>query len=184
MGSRTILARISRRKTWPRTRAWGKELWRLNLARRPGWAADRFAHSAGPFYLGCLRGGRLCCCLCVCLYVRSIVGTSCAHFGNLSWGPLGLHFGSSGGSLGHHFGVPGPLSGSILGVWGLPWASFLGLWGSSCAFGALWGPPLAAQGGQSQIFRLFSLPFWTHFGSILEVKIDEKSDVIFNRFLY
>ena len=36
-GKRTILARISGRKTWPRTRAWGKEALGSNLARHPGW---------------------------------------------------------------------------------------------------------------------------------------------------
>ena len=60
------------------------------------------------------------------------------------------------------------------------WAPFLRLWDSSGAFGAPWGPPLAAQGAQSQISPLCSLSFWAYFGSILEVKIDKKSDVIFN----
>jgi hypothetical protein len=44
------------------------------------------------------------------------------------------------------------------------------------------GAALAAQEAQSQIFSLFSLPFWGHFGSILKLKIDEKSDVIFGWF--
>ena len=116
---------------------------------------NRFAHSAGPSYFGCLPGGLLVCRLCVCLYVLSIVESSCAQFGSLSWGPLGLHFGSSGGRLG-----------TILGFVGSSWGRF-------------WGSGAAAQGAQSQIFPLFSLPFWVYFGSILEVKIDDKSDVIF-----
>ena len=76
---------------------------------------------------------------------------------------------------------------AILGSLGTSWDPF---WGAlSFIFGALgllwrlWGSlgaPLAAQGAQSQIFPLFSLSFWAHLGSILEVKIDEKSDVIFN----
>ena len=68
-----------------------------------------------------------------------------------SWQP----FWRSGGSPGLHF------------------------WGSGASLGS-WGPPLAAQGGQSQIFPLFWTPFWGHFGSILEVKSDEKSDLIFD----
>ena len=127
---------------------------------------NRFAHSAGPSYFGCLPGGLLVCCLCVCLYVLSIVESSCAQFGSLSWGPFGLHFGSSGGRLGTILGSVGS-SWVDFGELGLPWAPFLGLWDSSGAFGAPWGPPLAAQGAQSQIVLLFSLPFWAHFGSML-----------------
>ena len=140
---------------------------------------NRLAHSAGPFYFPCLRGGLLGCYLCVCLYVGSIVKASCAHFGSLSWGLLGSILGARGvawapfwglwAPLGIHFGGLGAPLGFIFGALGLLWR----LWGSL-------GAPLAAQGAQSQIFPLFSLPFWGHFGSILEVKIDEKSDVIFN----
>ena len=140
---------------------------------------NRFAHSAGPSYFGCLPGGLLVCRLCVCLYVLSIVESSCAQFGSLSWGPLGLHFGSLGGRLGTIFGSVGSswdrfwgsggALGFIFGALGLLWC----LWGSL-------GAPLAAQGAQSQIFPLFPPSFWAHFGSILEVKIDKKSDVIFN----
>ena len=105
-------------------------------------------------------------------------------FRELVLGPLGLHFGSSEGRLG-----------IILGCLGTSWDPF---WrsGGSLALGSifealgllwrLWGTleaPLAAQGAQSQIFPLFSLPFWAHFGSILEVKIDGKSDVIVHSFL-
>ena len=84
-------------------------------------------------------------------------GVAWAPFWGL-WAPLGVDFG-----------------GLVL-----PWASFLGFWDSSGAVEAPWGLPLAAQGAQSQIFPLFSLPFWAHFGSILQVKIDEKSNVIFH----
>ena len=140
---------------------------------------NRFAHSAGPFYFPCLRGGLLGCYLCVCLYVGSIVKASCAHFGSLSWGLLGSILGARRvpwapfwglwAPLGIHFGGLGAPLGFIFGALGLLWR----LWGSL-------GAPLAAQGAQSQIFPLFSLSCWAHFGSILEVKIDEKSDVIFN----
>ena len=74
------------------------------------------------------------------------------------WVPLGIHFGGLGAPLGF-----------IFGALGLLWR----IWGSL-------GAPLAAQGAQSQIFPLFSLSFWAHVGSILEVKIDKKSDVIFS----
>ena len=94
-------------------------------------------------------------------------------------GLLGFILGARGGRLGTILGSVAPL-GVDFGGLGLPWAPFLGLWDSSGAFGAPWGPPLAAQGAQSQIFPLFSLPFWAHFGSILQVKINEKYDVIFN----
>ena len=110
-------------------------------------------------------------------------------FRALVLGPLGLHFGGSEGRFGTILGSLGTSwdpfrgSGGSLGLhfWdsGVPLAR-LGLWDSSGAFGAPWGPPLAAQGAQSQIIPLFSLPFWAHFGSILEVKIDEKSDMIFD----
>ena len=139
---------------------------------------NRFAHSAGPSYFGCLPGGLLVCRLCVCLYVLSIVESSCAQFGSLSW-ILGFILGARGVAWAPFWGLWAPL-GVDFGGLGLPWAPFLELWDSSGAFGAPWGPPLAAQGAQSQIFLLFSLPFWVHFGSILEVKIDEKYDVMFH----
>ena len=76
------------------------------------------------------------------------------------WGSFGLHFGGSGD----------------------PWAAFWRLWGTrGCLWGSL-GAPLAAQGAQSQIFPIFSLPFWGHFGSMLEVKTDPKSDTIVDCF--
>ena len=98
------------------------------------------------------------------------------------WGQLGSHFGCSGlawapfwelwGSLGLHFGGSGGALGSILGVLGFNgW-----LWGSL-------GPPLAAQGAQSEISPIFSLPFGGHFWSILEVKNAQKSDAFFDGFV-
>ena len=84
------------------------------------------------------------------------------------------------GSLGHLFGRSGGVLESIFEALGVPCAPFLELWAPN---GWLWGSseaPLAAQGAQSEIFPIFSLPFWAHFGSILEVNIDKKSDVIFN----
>ena len=89
-------------------------------------------------------------------------------FRELVLGPLGLHFGSSEGRLDTILGCLGTswdpfwVSGGFLGLhfWGLwPLWRLLGLFGS----------PLAAQGAQSQIFPLVSLPFWAHFGSILGV---------------
>ena len=140
---------------------------------------NRFAHSAGPFYFGCLLGGLSGCCLCVCPYVRSIVEASCAHFGSQSWGILGSILRARGvawapfwglwAALGIHIGGLGAPLGFIFGALGILWR----LWGSL-------GAPLADQGAQSQIFPLFSLPFWAHFSSILEVQIDKKSDVIFH----
>ena len=102
--------------------------------------------------------------LSVCSFER---GASCAHFGSLSWGPLGFHFGSSGdclvtilrslGALGIHFRVLG--SSLRLHFWGsvapLVPLGFLG--------GSL-GAPLAAQGAQSEIILLFSF----YFGVILD----------------
>ena len=105
------------------------------------------------------RGGFLCTCRELAL------GASWAPFWEL-WGSLGHHFGVSGPI---HFGGLGAPLGFIFGALGLLWR----LWGSL-------GAPLAAQGAQSQIFPLFSLPCWAHFGSILEVTIDEKFDVIFS----
>ena len=92
----------------------------------------RFAQSASPRYLGCLRGGLLGCCLCVCLYVRSIMVASCAHFGSLPGGSW-AHFGSLGGRLG-----------TILGSLGTSWDQF---WGSGGYLGLhFWGSgaPLAS----------------------------------------
>ena len=81
-----------------------------------------------------------------------------------------------GGSLGHHFGVFGLLLAAILEVWGLPWASFLGLWGSS----GLLGAPLGRPRWPKPDFPIFLMPFWDHFGLILEVKTDEHFDLIFD----
>ena len=128
-----------------------------------GWLFNRFAHSAGPSYFGCLPGGLLVCRLCVCLYVLSIVESSCAQFGSLSWGPFGLHFGSSGGRL-------GTILGSVGSSWGPFWGSggSLGLhfWGSGIAL-----PPLGLFGGplgrprcpKSNLSHFFP----SHFGFIL-----------------
>ena len=128
---------------------------------------NRFAHSAGPFYLGCLRGGLLGCCLCVCLYVRSIMVASCAHFGSLpggSWAP----FWELGGSLGHHFGVSGLLLGSILGVWGPLGLHF---WGSGASLAPLappgwphW-PPKAPKVKFSHFFPSILRSFSVDFGA-------------------
>ena len=41
---------------------------------------------------------------------------------------------------------------------------------------------MAAQGAQSEIFPLFSPPFWAHFRYILELKTDEKNDMILDAF--
>ena len=45
------------------------------------------------------------------------------------------------------------------------------------------GPPLAAQGAQSEIYPIFSLPFGGHFWFILEVKNAQKSDAFFDGFV-
>ena len=114
----------------------------------------------------------------VCMFFRSwnlLALSSGACLGGL----LGFILGAWGFAWAPFWGLGAPL-GVDFGGLGLPWAQFLGLWDSSGAFGAPWGAPLAAQGAQSQIFPLFSLPFWPHFGSILEVTIDEKSDVVFH----
>ena len=90
------------------------------------------------------------------------------------------------GHLGLHGGRLGAILGSLGRSWDPSWGSGGSVGVNFGALGVLWrlwgslGAPLAAQGAQSQIFQLFSLPFWAHFGSILEVKIDEKSDVIFH----
>ena len=86
------------------------------------------------------------------------------------------------GSLGHLFGSSGGRLGSILGALGVLWAPFWVFWGSN---GWLWGslgPPLAAQGAQSEIYPIFSLPFGGHFGTIFGAKSASKSDAFFNRF--
>ena len=86
------------------------------------------------------------------------------------------------GSLGYLFRAFGGRLGSILEALGDPWVPFWGLWASrGCLWGSL-GAPLVAQGAQSQIFPIFSLPFWGDFGFILEVKTDPKSDTIFDCF--
>ena len=87
------------------------------------------------------------------------------------------------GSLGHLFGRSGGLLGSILGALGVLWAPFWVFWGSNgWRWGSL-GPPLAAQGAQSEISPIFSLPFGGHFWSILEVKNAQKSDAFFDGFI-
>ena len=106
-----------------------------------------------------------------------------------TWAPFWILGGSLGpilgalGSLGHLFGSSGGLLGSILGALGVLWAPFWVFWGSN---GWLWGslgPPLAAQGAQSEIYPIFSLPFGGHFWSILEVKNAQKSDAFFDGFV-
>ena len=132
-----------------------------------GGGFNRFAHSAGPSYFGCLPGGLLVCCLCVCLYVLSIVESSCAQFGSLSWGPSGLHFGSSGGRLGTilgsvgsswgRFGGSGAALGSIFGALGLLWC----LWGS---LGAPLGRPRCPKPNFPTFFPPILGSFWLLFG--------------------
>ena len=107
--------------------------------------------------------------------ILGVLGASWAAFWVL-WGSLGYVFGGFGGRLG-----------SILEALGDPWAPFWRLWGALGLhfgnFGDLWwcmGAPLAAQGAQSRIFLNLSLPFWELFGYILEVKYDQKSDIIFD----
>ena len=144
---------------------------------------NRFAHSAGPFYLGCLRGGLLGCCLWVCLYVRSSVGLLAHISGACPGGLLGSILGARGVAWSPFSGL-WALLGSILGFWEAPLNSMFGalglLW---CLWGSL-RAPLAAQGGQNEIFLLFSSPFWGHFGTMLEVKNDEKYDMVPDCFVY
>ena len=106
-----------------------------------------------------------------------------------TWAPFWILGGSLGpilgalGSLGHLFGSSGGRLGSILGALGVLWAPFWVFWGSN---GWLWGslgPPLAAQGAQSEIYPIFSLPFGGHFWSILEVKNGQNSDAFFDGFV-
>ena len=105
--------------------------------------------------------------LSVCSFER---GASCAHFGSLSWGPLGFHFGSSGACLVTILRSLGAL-GSILGFWGAPLGSIFGalgllwcLWGS---LGAPWGlpwPPKVPKANFSHFFpfqfEFILAPFW------------------------
>ena len=63
------------------------------------------------------------------------------------------------------------------------WAPFWVFWGSN---GWLWGslePPLAAQGAQSEIYPICSVPFGSHVRSILEVQNAPKSDESFDGFV-
>ena len=95
------------------------------------------------------------------------------------------------GSLGFHFGSFRRLLGCILGALGMPRPPFFHFWVSPGqhfgSLGNLWaifwpnwwplgrlGDPNAPPAAQNRIFLNFSLPFWRHFGSILELKIDEK----------
>ena len=101
-------------------------------------------------------------------------------FRELVLGPLGLHFGSSEGRLG-----------TILGSLGTSWDPF---WGSGGSLGlhfwglrllwrllGLFGPPLGrSRCPKPNVPNSPSPPFWGHVGSMLEVKIDKKSDVIFH----
>ena len=102
-------------------------------------------------------------------------------FWELAWGLLGSILGAWGVAWAPFWGLWAPL-GLHFGGLGPPWASFLGLWGFSGAFGAPWVAPLAAQGAQSEIFPLFSPPFLAHFRYILELKTDEKCDMILDAF--
>ena len=133
----------------------------------------------------------VCVCVCVWLFVRSFVRSFFRSWGFLlhglgargvilgDWGASQAPFWVLWESLGYLFGCFGGRLGSILGLCG-PLGSILEALGDrGCLWGSL-GAPLAAQGAQSQIFPIFSLPFWDHFGSILEVKTDPKSDTIFD----
>ena len=99
----------------------------------------------------------------------------------LAWGLLGSILGAWGVAWAPFWGLWAPL-GLHFGGLGPPWASFLALWGFSGAFGAPWVAPLAAQGAQSEIFPLFSPPFWAHVRYMLELKTDEKFDMILDAF--
>ena len=82
-------------------------------------------------------------------------------------------------ALGHRFGGSWGLLGSIFEALGVPCAPFLELWGPN---GWLWvssEAPLAAQGAQSEIFRILSLSFGGHFGAIFRAKSASKSDAFF-----
>ena len=120
----------------------------------------------------------VCLCVCVCVSVCVCVPVwgailcvcACARLGRdlrCPGGVLGCILGALR-SLGHRFGRSGGLLESIFGALGVPCASFLELWGPN---GWLWGSSeasLAAQGAQSEIFPIFSLPFGgsflVHFG--------------------
>ena len=100
-------------------------------------------------------------------------------FRELVLGPLGLHFGSSEGRLG-----------TILGSLGTSWDPFRGsggslglhFWGSGVPLAplGLFGGPLGRPRCPKPNFLTFSPLILGSFGSMLEVKIDEKSDVSFN----
>ena len=109
-------------------------------------------------------------CVCVCARLGRDLRCPGGVLGCIlgAWAP----FWSSGGLLG-----------SIFEALGVPCAPFLELWAPN---GWLWGSseaPLAAQGTQSEIFPIFSLPFGGHFWSILEVKNAQKSDAFFDGFV-
>ena len=105
-----------------------------------------------------------------------------------TWAPFWILGGSLGpilgalGSLGHLFGRSGGVLESIFEALGVPCAPFLELWAPN---GWLWGSseaPLAAQGAQSEIFPIFSLPFGGHVGTIFGAKSAPKSDAFFGGF--
>ena len=104
-------------------------------------------------------------------------------------GCLGLHFSSFGcvlccilealGALGLHFGQIGGLWVSIFPLLGVSWAAFWWPWGFFGLLlgqiGGLWGAlgvPMPPPAAQNLIFLNFPLPFWKHFGSFVEAKID------------
>ena len=106
-----------------------------------------------------------------------------------TWAPCWILGGSLGpilgalGSLGHLFGRSGGVLESIFEAPGVPCAPCLELWGPN---GWLWvssEAPLAAQGAQSEIFPIFSLPFGGYFWSISIVKDAQKSDAFFDGFV-
>ena len=114
-------------------------------------------------------------------------GGAAPQVGKTNGGRRPSILGTTGGLLGSIVAARGGRLGIILESLGSAWQLFwrsggspgLHFWGSGAPLGS-WGLPLAAQGGQSQIFPLFCNPFWDHFGSILEVKTDENSDLIFD----
>ena len=114
-------------------------------------------------------------------------GGAAPQVGKTNGGRRPSILGTTGGLLGSIVAARGGRLGIILGSLGSSWQPFwrsggspgLHFWGSGALLGA-WAPPLAAQGGQSQIFPLFCIPFWNHFGHILEVETDENSDQIFD----
>ena len=80
-----------------------------------------------------------------------------------------VHFGCSGG-IPWYFSTFGCLLSCILGALGALWAPF---WQNWWPLGRLGGPN-ALPAAKDRIFLNFALPFWRHFGSFLELKIDEK----------